>query len=118
VNFVVQSGAKAASSVQDAAKGVEFVVTMLPVGANVRAVFLDEGVIAAADSGTVLIDSSTIDVDTVVPSTPLRPSTARRKPASWPWSWRVRSGGRNVHEGPHRSTASYQRLSRSGLVAG
>jgi len=27
-------------------------------------VFLDEGVIAAADSGTVLIDSSTIDVDT------------------------------------------------------
>jgi 3-hydroxyisobutyrate dehydrogenase len=64
VNFVVQSGAKAASSVQDAAKGVEFVVTMLPVGANVRAVFLDEGVIAAADSGTVLIDSSTIDVDT------------------------------------------------------
>jgi 3-hydroxyisobutyrate dehydrogenase len=64
VNFVVQSGAKAASSVQDAAKGVEFVVTMLPVGANVRAVFLDEGVISAADSGTVLIDSSTIDVDT------------------------------------------------------
>ena len=44
--------------------GVEFVVTMLPVGANVHAVFLDEGVIAAADRGTVLIDSSTIDVDT------------------------------------------------------
>ena len=64
VNFVVQSGAKAASSVKDAATGVDFVVTMLPVGANVRAVFLDEGVIAAADRGTVLIDSSTIDVDT------------------------------------------------------
>lgn len=64
VNFVVQSGAKAASSVQDAAKGVDFVVTMLPMGANVRAVFLDEGVISAADRGTVLIDSSTIDVDT------------------------------------------------------
>jgi 3-hydroxyisobutyrate dehydrogenase len=64
VNFVVQSGGKAASSVQDAAKGVEFVVTMLPVGANVSAVFLDEGVIAAADRGTVLIDCSTIDVDT------------------------------------------------------
>lgn len=64
VNFVVQSGAKSASSVQDAAKDVDFVVTMLPVGANVRAVFLDDGIISAADRGTVLIDSSTIDVDT------------------------------------------------------
>ena len=63
VNFVVQSGAKRAVSVQDAAKGVDFVVTMLPVGANVRSVFLGEGIIAAADAGTVLIDSSTIDVD-------------------------------------------------------
>ena len=63
VNFVVQSGAKRASSVKDAAKGVDFVVTMLPVGANVREVFLGDGVIAAADPGTVLIDSSTIDVD-------------------------------------------------------
>jgi len=63
MNFVVQSGAKRAASVQDAAKGVDFVVTMLPVGANVRTVFLGEGVIAAADKGTVLIDSSTIDVD-------------------------------------------------------
>jgi len=63
VSFVIQSGAKAASSVKDAAKGVDFVVTMLPVGANVRTVFLDDGVLAAADPGTVLIDSSTIDVD-------------------------------------------------------
>ena len=64
VNFVVQSGAKAASSVKDAASGVDFVVTMLPVGADVRKVFLEDGVIAAADRDTVLIDSSTIDVDT------------------------------------------------------
>src|SRR5215471_252730 len=63
VNFVVQSGAKRAASVQDAAKGVDFVVTMLPVGANVRSVFLGDGIIATADAGTVLIDSSTIDVD-------------------------------------------------------
>jgi 3-hydroxyisobutyrate dehydrogenase len=34
------------------------------VGANVRAVFLDDGVLAGADSGTVLIDSSTIDIET------------------------------------------------------
>ena len=38
---------------------------MLPVGDNVRDVFLTDGVLAAADPGTVLIDSSsTIDVET------------------------------------------------------
>jgi 3-hydroxyisobutyrate dehydrogenase len=63
VNFVVQSGGKRAESVKDAAKGVDFVITMLPVGDNVRQVFLSDGVLAAADKGTVLIDSSTIDVD-------------------------------------------------------
>jgi 3-hydroxyisobutyrate dehydrogenase len=64
VNFVIQSGAKAASSVKDAAGGVDFVITMLPVGADVRKVFLGDGITAAADRGTVLIDCSTIDVDT------------------------------------------------------
>ena len=64
VSFAIQSGAKRAASVKDAASGVDFVVTMLPVGANVREVFLDDGVLAAADRGTVLIDSSTIDVET------------------------------------------------------
>jgi 3-hydroxyisobutyrate dehydrogenase len=64
VNFVIQSGAKAASSVKDAAGGVDFVITMLPAGADVREVFLGDGIIAAADRGTVLIDCSTIDVDT------------------------------------------------------
>lgn len=63
MNFVVQSGATAADSVKDAASGVDFVVSMLPVGANVREVFMNDGVIAAADPGTVFIDSSTIDVD-------------------------------------------------------
>ena len=64
VNFVVQSGAERAPSAKEAARSVDFVVSMLPVGANVRAVFLDDGVLAAADPGTVLIDSSTIDVET------------------------------------------------------
>jgi 3-hydroxyisobutyrate dehydrogenase len=63
INFAVQSGAVAAKSVKEAASGVEFVVTMLPVGANVKEVFMNDGVIAAADSGTVMIDSSTIDVE-------------------------------------------------------
>jgi 3-hydroxyisobutyrate dehydrogenase len=63
INFAVQSGAVAANSVKEAASGVEFAITMLPVGANVKEVFMNDGVIAAADSGTVMIDSSTIDVE-------------------------------------------------------
>jgi 3-hydroxyisobutyrate dehydrogenase len=64
VNFVVQSGAAAASSVKDAAGGVDFVITMLPAGTDVRSVFLADGIIDATGRGTVLIDCSTIDVDT------------------------------------------------------
>jgi 3-hydroxyisobutyrate dehydrogenase len=64
VRYVAQSGATAAASAKEAASGVEFVVTMLPVGANVRSVFVDGGVIGAAAPGTILIDTSTIDVET------------------------------------------------------
>jgi 3-hydroxyisobutyrate dehydrogenase len=64
VRYVAQSGAKPAESAADAAADVEFIVTMLPVGANVRSVFVDAGVIAAAAPGTLMIDSSTIDIET------------------------------------------------------
>jgi 3-hydroxyisobutyrate dehydrogenase len=65
VDKLVEAGGKAAGSVKDAASGVEFVVTMLPAGAQVRDVYLgNDGVIAAASQGTLLIDSSTIDVET------------------------------------------------------
>lgn len=64
VRYVAQSGAKACESAKEAASNVEFVVTMLPVGANVRDVFVKDGVIGAAAPGTILIDSSTIDVET------------------------------------------------------
>lgn len=64
VRYVAQSGAKAVASAAEAATDVDFVVTMVPVGADVRRVFIDAGVIGAAKPGTVLIDSSTIDVDT------------------------------------------------------
>jgi 3-hydroxyisobutyrate dehydrogenase len=61
---VLAAGASAAASAADAAKGAEIVVTMLPAGEHVRAVYLgDGGVIAAAGKGTLLIDSSTIDVE-------------------------------------------------------
>ncbi len=63
LNYTVQVGATPAQSPKDAAEGVDFVITMLPTGAEARAVYLDSGVIAAAGADTVLIDSSTIDVD-------------------------------------------------------
>jgi 3-hydroxyisobutyrate dehydrogenase len=64
VRYVAQSGAKAASSAAEAATDADFVVTMVPVGADVRRVFVDAGVVGAARPGTIMIDCSTIDVDT------------------------------------------------------
>jgi 3-hydroxyisobutyrate dehydrogenase len=58
-------GGTRAQSVADACKDVEAVITMLPAGEQVRDVYLDlQGVLAAAAEGTLLIDSSTIDVET------------------------------------------------------
>lgn len=59
------AGAAVAVSAGDAASGVDIVVSMLPAGRHVEAVYGgDDGVIARADAGTLLIDSSTIDVAT------------------------------------------------------
>jgi 3-hydroxyisobutyrate dehydrogenase len=63
VRLLVQSSAEGAPSIKDAAKGVDVVIGMLPSGAEVRTVFLADGVLAAADPGTLLIDCSTIDVE-------------------------------------------------------
>ena len=65
LDAVAGSGAEAAASAADAAAGAEAVITMLPAGEHVRSVYLgDAGVIAASAKGTLLIDSSTIDVET------------------------------------------------------
>jgi 3-hydroxyisobutyrate dehydrogenase len=59
------AGAVAAKTAAEAASGAEIVLTMLPAGEHVRAVYTGEGgVIAAAAKGALLIDSSTIDVET------------------------------------------------------
>lgn len=59
--FVEAGGRKADSPAEAAAN--DAVVTMLPAGKHVRKVYTgDDGVIAAAPPGTLLIDSSTIDV--------------------------------------------------------
>ena len=65
VDRAVRSGATPAASVGEAAEAVETVLTMLPEGRHVRQVYLGaDGVLAAADPGTLLIDASTIDVAT------------------------------------------------------
>lgn len=60
---VVSGGATAASSVADAAPGADAIITMLPAGHHVRAVY-ETDLFAAAGTDAVLIDCSTIDVAT------------------------------------------------------
>lgn len=65
VQALVAAGATAAATAADAARDVDVVVTMLPAGRHVRAVYeQDGGVLSAARPGTLFIDSSTIDVET------------------------------------------------------
>ncbi len=55
-----------AASAHGVLDGAEAVVTMLPAGEHVRSIYLgDDGLIAAAAPGTLIIDSSTIDVESV-----------------------------------------------------
>ena len=60
----VSASATAANSPAKAAAGAECVITMLPEGRHVREVYLGEaGIIARAEPNALLIDCSTIDVD-------------------------------------------------------
>ena len=57
------NGIAVTESAAAAASGAEALVTMLPAGEHVRAVYLEDGgLVAAAAAGTLMIDSSTIDV--------------------------------------------------------
>ncbi len=56
------NGGRAAASVADAVSGAQVVVTMLPAGKHVAAVVTE--VLAVLDGTPLLIDSSTIDVET------------------------------------------------------
>lgn len=65
VDGLVAAGATAASGAGDAASGVDTVVTMLPAGPEVHAVYLGAGgVVESAAKGTLLIDCTTADVET------------------------------------------------------
>lgn len=60
---LIAAGAKRAASVTEAVAKADTVITMLPAGQHVRSVYLENGILDAAKSGTLLIDSSTIDID-------------------------------------------------------
>ncbi len=62
---LAERGGKLANSAAEACAGAEVVITMLPAGEQVREVYLaDGGVLSVSSPGTLLIDSSTIDVET------------------------------------------------------
>ena len=65
VSALVTHGAKGASSAAEAASNSDVIITMLPEGAHVRDVYLgSNSVLSIAKSGALLIDCSTIDVET------------------------------------------------------
>ena len=65
IEALVSAGGAAAANVKAAAGGVDMAITMLPAGQHVRDVYLGaQGVLASAAPGTLLIDCSTIDVET------------------------------------------------------
>jgi 3-hydroxyisobutyrate dehydrogenase len=64
VEALVAKGGRAAKSAAEAAASGDVVITMLPAGPQVRAVYLEEGgVLAGARRDALLIDCSTIDVE-------------------------------------------------------
>jgi 3-hydroxyisobutyrate dehydrogenase len=61
----VEAGGEKGASIGEAVGAADVVVTMLPSGREVSALYLGPaGIIAKAKAGALLIDSSTIDVDT------------------------------------------------------
>lgn len=65
VDAIVDAGAAAVASVAEAAEGADAVVTMLPAGPQVQAVYLgDDGAIRHAPKGSVFIDCTTADIET------------------------------------------------------
>jgi 3-hydroxyisobutyrate dehydrogenase len=62
---LAEAGGRAAGSLAEAVEGAEIVLTMVPTGKHVREVYEgDQGILAHASPGVLLVDSSTIDVET------------------------------------------------------
>jgi 3-hydroxyisobutyrate dehydrogenase len=61
VALLAQLGAQSARSGAEAVREAGIVVTMVPSGKELRQVFFEDGVLAAARAGTLFIDCSTVD---------------------------------------------------------
>jgi 3-hydroxyisobutyrate dehydrogenase len=60
-----QAGATVAASTEEAASGVDYVVSMLPAGKHVAGIYLGEdGLLSKLDASTTVLDCSTIDAAT------------------------------------------------------
>ncbi|MFE6776620.1 3-hydroxyisobutyrate dehydrogenase [Streptomyces sp. NPDC057702] len=57
-----EAGVRPAASAAEAAATAQVVITMLPAGRHVLALYQEEGLLAAARPGTLFLDCSTIDV--------------------------------------------------------
>ncbi len=65
IDRAVEAGCQRGKTVAHAVRDADVVVTMLPGGDHARSVYLDAyGVVAHAKAGALLIDCSTIDVET------------------------------------------------------
>lgn len=65
MNAMIEAGAVGATSAGEAAAGQDVVITVLPRGEHVRAAYEgDDGVLAHASEGALLIDCSSIGVET------------------------------------------------------
>jgi 3-hydroxyisobutyrate dehydrogenase len=66
LDALAATGGKVGASAADAVRGAEYVVTMLPAGQHVRDVYQHQGglIEAVKSAGPLLIDCSTIDVET------------------------------------------------------
>jgi 3-hydroxyisobutyrate dehydrogenase len=67
IDRAVAAGCKRGNTVAAAVKDADVVVTMLPAGAHVCSVYMDNyGVIAHAKTGALFIDTSTIDAESAL----------------------------------------------------
>jgi len=62
LDSAAEAGAARAPSLAEAVKKADIVVTMLPAGQQVRAVYFENGVLSHARDGALLVDCSTIDI--------------------------------------------------------
>ncbi len=103
-------GVTLAASNAEAAREADVVITMLPGGKEVIDVYEgDGGILAAARPGTLLIDSSTIDIASMRRSPAASAAPRLRRSLSW-WAARRRLS--------HVANRSWRRWGRKSSIAG